>query len=284
MKRFWYIGFVSMIVGLIGVLLYFVKVPAVDVASYYPDYEKIELETLEIETLELETLELETRLQSEDVLRQLYDQTGLTKIALCDILSSDLSHEELIATLEMYQSSYFGETKRAVLAPLKAGDIFVFDAQKFGFYCHGHAGMVTDGETGETVEAKKFGQKSRIDSVEYWERQNRFVLLRLKEEIAEKYRQMGLDEGEMAVCYASQNLVGTEYSFFPQLSFLGGRWEKKSQCAYLVCDSYLSTLKVNLDGDAGALITPLDVLSFPYLEVVQVYGMEEETLRRYRMQ
>lgn len=146
MKRFWYIGFVSMIVGLIGVLLYFVKVPAVDVALYYPDYEKIELETLEIETLELETLELETRLQSEDVLRQLYDQTGLTKIALCDILSSDLSHEELIATLEMYQSSYFGETKRAVLAPLKAGDIFVFDAKKFGFYCHGHAGMVTDGE------------------------------------------------------------------------------------------------------------------------------------------
>lgn len=83
-------------------------------------------------------------------------------------------------------------------------------------------------ETGETVEAKKFGQKSRIDSVEYWERQNRFVLLRLKEEIAEKYRQMGLDEGEMAVCYASQNLVGTEYSFSLNYHFLVAAGRKKA--------------------------------------------------------
>lgn len=73
--------------------------------------------------------------------------------------------------------------------------------------------------------------------------------------------------------YARENLTGVPY----RLS--AGMWDAPgTQCAHLVWSAY-SRFGYDLDSDGGRIVTPKDLYESPLLEIVQIYGMEEDVFK-----
>jgi len=106
----------------------------------------------------------------------LKEQTGLSKSAVCDILSKDSGVEELLEFQKQNFSRFsvdcrymfFPVTKKEVLKdkngktvslkfpPLKTGDILVTKSTHTLLFRHGHAGLVTSADTAEVLETMSY--------------------------------------------------------------------------------------------------------------------------------
>lgn len=158
------------------------------------------------------------------------------------------------------------------LAPLQNGDILITkSAHTFGWR-NGHAGIVVDARSGTTVEAISLGQPSCYQTVESWTDFPNLIVLRLKEDSREI--------GNNAAKAADQYLVDIPYRITTGIlspKYMGPGEIKGTHCSHLVWNAY-RMFGVDLDSDGGRIVTVKDIANSPLLEVVQVFGVDPETI------
>ena len=256
-------------------LILFVKVldfyGSTDSPPEYPDYERLSLKS---------ALDVELLYQGyadEEMQELLFCQTGLGEEALKDIIMECGDSQELLKTLERYQNQLFGETDSRTVVSLEDGDVMVSLSQRLCFYPHGHAAIVTDGETGEILEAKSYVAGSCMGNSKKWSNISSFVILRIKEEVAEVYG----NPASGAALYAKNNLNGLEYSLFKDIRLKQDETPEYTQCAHLVWYAYYMC-GLDIDENRGIIIKPKDFLESDVFEVVQVFGINPKTLLELR--
>ena len=223
-------------------------------------------------------------LLKEDFSEEDYDallmQTGLGKEAICDFKKTDSFKEIML----LFQEQFFEETevdcefifpttkeetlkggKRINIPPLKDGDILITKATHTLGWRHGHAAIVTDAETGETLEAVTYGCESSFQNVKKWEKYPSLLILRAKdEEIAKK-----------AAEFAKNKLVGVDYGLFVGLLSKDKQDMKAidtTHCSHLVWQAYKAA-GMDIDG-SGWLVLPSDIAADYDLEVIFAYGFD----------
>lgn len=257
---------------------------------YMPDYEKIDLQDiLQKEYLEVRDYEVLLR------------QTGLGRLGVDELWGQErqeellflqqrffapieyecrrrwvLYHSERVIQETRDETRYNGEDTNEVgehgnleeaadhgdfLPTVRTGDILITFNGHFLGWRSGHAGIVTDAEKGEVLEAMSLGTESRICALEHWREYPSFILLRLKNTGDEKRLEIGK--------YAGEKLLGIPY----RLLSLCGIEGEGTQCAYLVWSAY-RFFGYNLDSDGGFVVTPYDIYQSDLLEIVQVYGVK----------
>lgn len=234
-----------------------------------PDYEKQDIRPIiSKEQLSQEDYEI------------LYRQTGLTSVAI-----DGFKRAGKITRILEIQSAYFSdyEITKDNFAPytcieslgvqipnalLEPGDIIVSDTTHvFGFRL-GHAALVLD-ENGKTLEAFAIGTKSEIADVSAFTTTASFMIFRPK--LTQKER-------AAVATYAKEELVGIPYSFFRGiLTKKAPKTLKNTQCAHIVWYAY-NRFGIDLDSDGRGLVTPQDLANSKYVELVQVYGFNPNTL------
>ena len=237
---------------------------------WYPSYAKENIEPL------LEKSEL----TGEDY-RTIYEQTGLTKRGVDDLLAEGKGDRILqiqegffvrpIMTADHFSAfTYIEETDFYMpMTALKTGDILVSASTRVSWFRYGHAALVVDGESELILEAICPGTKSRYGGANSFSYFVNFLVLRPK-----------FDEQTKAEIarYARQNMVGLPYGLTT------GIFSKKeqetltrTQCAHLVWYAY-KKFGIDLDSNGGLIVKPQDMALSPHVEVVQSYGFNLDTL------
>lgn len=156
---------------------------------------------------------------------------------------------------------------------LEEGDILVsFCSHTFGWR-NGHAAIVVDAKKGKTLEAVFIGRDSCLQSVQKWRKYPSFLVLRLKDTMPEVRKEIAE--------YALENLEGIQYGFVTDVieHFWGiDRNAADTDCAHLIWRSFFA-FGYDLDSDGGLIVTPRDIAESPLLEIVQVYGIDLDTIQ-----
>lgn len=222
---------------------------------------------------------------TEEDYAEIYAQTGLTKIGADRLLESGQ-----VEKIKSIQESYFlpREVKRDRFAPwtcwekvnkaaefgaVRAGDIIVTSATHVLGFRYGHAALiVSDG--GAIVEANTPGTKSHRTALSVFDNYATFMILRPDP-------QKISDEMRLSIAkYAEENLLGIDYTVFAGIfSKKNQQPLKGTQCAHLVWYAYMQ-FGYDLDSNGGPIVKPQDMANSEYLQVVQVYGFDPETLWR----
>ena len=235
--------------------------------AWKPDYEKADLTELL----------LKSELSDEDY-ELVYQQTGLTRLGV-DPLLSDGNIGEILRIQDSFFSerdyfyNYFApftgqfekSRGRYPNAPLSDGDIIFCPATFLSSSVLGHTAIVVDGKVGRIAEAYGFGSGFDTTLKASFFIYPAFVILRPKvdEDIKKQVAQ-----------YTKDELIGAEYDIF------AGLFEEKApdtlertHCSHSVWYAY-NKFGIDLDSNGGKIVTPTDILNSPYLEVVQVFGMD----------
>ena len=213
----------------------------------------------------------------------IYKQTGLTRLGVDPLLE-----EKNIGEILRIQDAFFSERDyyydcfapftgrfekkrgRYPNAPLCDGDIIFCPATYLSSSVLGHTAIVVDGEVGRIAEAYGFGAGFDTTLSASFFVYPAFVILRPKvdEQIKQQVAQ-----------YTKTELVGAEYDI------LAGLFEEKApevlertHCSHAVWYAY-NKFGIDLDSNGGKIVTPTDILNSPYLEVVQVFGMDIDDFR-----
>ena len=246
---------------------------------YVPDYEEINLNVYQnIAAVQL----------SEDDYKTIFRQTGLGKDAVDSIFNS--GHDP-VGALEIYQENLFnplsykcekigpvtseerlydedGNMKKGyLLADVRDGDIFITRGTHTLGWRHGHAGIVTDAQKGETVEAVIWRRPTMRQSMSKWQTYPTFIQLRLKDK----------EIGKEAAIFARENLLDIDYGLFTGLFTKFQDEISVTQCAHLPWYVYMY-FGYDIDAGGGWLVTPKDITRSEHLEIVQVYGVNPDQL------
>lgn len=220
--------------------------------------------------------------------RMLFSQTGLSRRAIEEL--PDATREEILVRAQSLfftrpvsycsRSSLICWQEENVnnLLPeiwgLQDGDILIsFCSHTFGWR-NGHAAIVVDASKGETLEAVVMGEDSCLQSVQKWRRYPSFLVLRLKQASCEKRHEIAM--------YAKEHMEGIPYGF--KTDFLEHfkdrliREPVDTDCSHLIWKSFLS-FGYNLDSDGGLIVTPRDIAESPLLEIIQIYGIDPDTVQ-----
>lgn len=238
-----------------------------DSSPEYPDYVMMDLKNI---------LNIDNFYQGDvddKTMELIFYQTGLGEEAIEEIVSSCNNSGEVLDVLEKYQQQLFFGTNKNEVVSLEDGDVMVSLSQRLCFYPHGHAAIVTDGETGEILEAKSYVAGSCIGSSKKWSKISSFVILRVKEEVAEECG----NPAPKAAIYAKNNLNGLEYSLFKDIRLQADESPEYTQCAHLVWYAYYKC-GLDIDENRGLIIKPKDFLKSDVFEVVQVFGINPKTI------
>lgn len=147
---------------------------------------------------------------------------------------------------------------------LRTGDILITSSSITSFFRHGHAGIVIDGSTGETVEAYSPLEKSCISTVDTWLSYNTIMLLRVKE---------GYEEiAKTAAEYARNNLVNVRYSLFSSTKDSVTN-VKRTHCAQLVYLAY-KYAGIQIDQNKNSVVTAKEISQSEYFEIIEVKGFD----------
>lgn len=158
------------------------------------------------------------------------------------------------------------------IAPLRPGDVVLsFSTHSWGWR-HGHAGLVVDAINQASLEAVQLGVNTYVADMNHWRNYSNFMVLRVKESTQ--------DQRSKVVDFALEHLNDVPYSLLSGIfgpKDQNGAEEIKTQCAYLPWRAWQEA-GVDLDGDAGRIVTVQDLAESDHLEVVQVYGIDPELL------
>ena len=254
-----------------------------DEGSWTPDYPKVDLSSI---------------INKEDLTAEDYHtillQTGLGKDAADELLQKKVG-ENKERTFAQYQKNFFSSgtyechrvasivyeerirdkdgklVKGFDIPSLKDGDILITKATHSIGWRHGHAAIVTNAATGETLEAIVLGDPSDLQNITKWETYPSFILLRLRDDKK--------GEAEKIAKYAKDKLLGVPYGLLTGIPNKAPDKIKETQCAHLVWYPY-EHFGYDLDSDGFWLVTPKDLANSDLLEVVQVYGVDPEELWR----
>ena len=249
-------------------------------ARYVPDYEKIDLSPL-----------LDKEEWTEEDYETIYRQTGLTKAGADSVdrlrlysfqtaffNAGEVYHEYTtpITPHDKLMDPATGQDILAPMVPLEDGDILVTSTTHLFGWRHGHAALVIDAETETLLESVAIGIDSRVTTggARWFRRSSNFMVLRLKDADAAKRAEIAEN--------ARNELVGIPYNVFlgflmPKDQCKDGRTPSGTHCSHLVWQA-LYNAGYDLDSTGGPLVTAKDISHSPYLEVVQVYGFNLDTL------
>lgn len=244
----------------------------------HPKYDKIDLNPI----LSKESL-------SEGDYKTLFYQTGLGKVAIDELLKDK---ENAINEIQEFQYNFFanrnivcekigiitnqesfvdnkGNYKYGFnLAPYKNGYVLITKATHSLGWRHGHAGIVTNAENGETLEAVILGQNSQYQNINKWRMYPSFIMLKLKDVSDEKLNEIAT--------FSRQNMYDVPYGLFigllskknPDIKDIKG-----TQCSHLVWYPFKQN-GYDIDSDGSWLVTPKDIANSDLFEVVQIFGVD----------
>ncbi len=248
---------------------------------FSPAYDPVELGPI---------LAKETAFTSEDY-DTLYAQTGLGPAAIDDLRAmGEAGRAQILETQAAFftrpgqeKCSNLGVTTKehrffdedgymvyaAPLAPLKDGDILVSLSTHTAGWTHGHAGLVMDPDPQRpvTLESVVLGTRSCAMNANHWRGYTTFMVLRPKADDATR---------RAVVDIANEHLTDIPYSlvsgvFGEKFRPLDGPHD--AQCGYLPWYAWMA-VGLDLDSDGGRVVTPEDLAESPYVEVVQLYGLD----------
>ena len=262
---------------------------------FVPTYEMVSLEEILGQGNVSESDEALDPKKDSELFRELYMQTGLGTDALKEILA--LKGDVALRRLQLHQDNFFnprnilcrkitpitGEEKNAdeednlvpgfKIQQVRTGDIFLsFSTHSLGWR-HGHSALVTNGQTGRTLEAVVLGRNSEAQRAEKWTGYPTFLQLRISDEALD---QLGISRQEAEERLAE---VGEEKLTDVPYGLLTGMFGKyvpdiqETQCSHLVWFAFYE-LGLDIDSDGGWLVTPRDIAGSPYFEVVQIVGLD----------
>ncbi len=209
----------------------------------------------------------------------LFSQTGLGKSAIDEMLEKGEREKILVFSRQYFEKAEYErkflffplvitEEKgiATAIAPLKRGDVLIsLSTHTLGFR-HGHAGMVLNGKTGETVEHFLIGDTSKKGKIYNFSYYPTLAVLRYKDkEIAQK-----------AADYAEKNLIGIKYNPLAGIIKKDKQDENpvsSSHCSHLIWQAYKAA-GADIDGNGGILVLPKDFLRCDDFEIVQIYGIK----------
>ena len=268
-KKLWF-KITCGVVGALLLILLIVKGGIELVAATYsvwsPDYDMIDIDPI----LEKETL-------TDEDYKILFEQTGITKIGIDDMLSKGLENQ-----IKRIQRDFFKEPDfecnqfhfcvgmfvnkdyRVIPhVPLQDGDIIYSPSTYISFIDISHAAIVVnDGK--EVVEAFGYGNPTQISSASRFFRYAEFVVLRPK---------AGSELGKKVAEYVKNNMLDIPYDILTGI--LGPKAPdplKTTHCSHLPWYAYYK-FGVDVDSNGGKIVTPADILYSDELEIVQVFGM-----------
>ena len=154
---------------------------------------------------------------------------------------------------------------------LETGDILISPCSHAFGWRNGHAALVVDGEAGIILESAVMGMDSAVNSINVWKGFPAFMVLRANS-LSKEARK---DIAE----YAMENLNGVPYGFVGDIisDNLDNSVISSTHCAHLVWSAYMQ-FGYDVDSDGGIVVTPRDIANSPLLEVVQIYGIDPDTL------
>ncbi len=243
-----------------------------------PDYEKTDI-----------TVILEKGSLDDNDYKELFYQTGLGKTAVDKILKDKASGKENILKFQEIffkdnnvscdkigiitsQESIVNDEGKPMygfnLAPYENGYVLVTKATHSLGWRHGHAGIITDAENQETLEAVILGTDTQLQNINKWRVYPSFMMLKLKDTSQET-----LDE---IAEFAKNNLLDIPYGLTVGLT------SKKNpspdniistQCSHVVWYP-LMQFGYDVDYDGSWLVTPKDIENSDLFEIVQIYGVD----------
>ena len=270
------IAFITIIIIIVAIAI---AEKLIEPMGYFrPDYDKTDITDI-----------LEKEMLSDKDYKELFYQTGLGKTAVDEIMKNKVLGKERI--LE-FQKNFFTEynisrEKSAVivnhesivdeegklmygfdLAPYKNGYVLVTKATHSLGWRHGHAGIVTDAENQETLEAVLLGKDSMLQDINKWRIFPSFMMLKLKDTLLKD-----LDEISE---FAKNNLLDIPYGLTVGLTSKKNPDPnniKTTQCAHIVWYPFMQ-FGYDIDSDGTWLVTPKDIANSELFEIVQIYGVD----------
>ena len=240
-----------------------------NIVRFRPDYEMADISAV----LEKDNL-------TKEDYSFLYEQTGLTEIGIQRALNRGEVGKKRILKI---QEEFFTEYKviNSEFDPfmctdyidryttniyLEDGDIIVSASTHLSCMRIGHAGLVTDGDNNEVLQAVAYGEPSEIGFMTDFTDRVNYMVLRPK--FSEEVRKSVAE-------YAEKNLCGIKYSAF--VGSFNKKSAKKTQCAHIVWFAY-AKCGYNLLKKNTTLVLPYDLANSDMVEVVQVSGFNPYTL------
>lgn len=242
-----------------------------------PDYDKTDIRTI----LAKESL-------SENDYKELFYQTGLGKTAVDEILKDDSGKKKILKFQEDFFTDYHishsvsalivnheslvnDEGKLVYgydLAPYENGYVLITKATHSLGWRHGHAGIVTDADKEETLEAVLLGTDTMLQNINKWRSFPSFMMLKLKDT-----SQDTLDE---IAKFAKENVLAIPYGLTVGLTSKKNPAPDKiktTQCSHVVWYPFMQ-FGYDTDSDGTWLVTPKDIANSDLFEIVQVYGVD----------
>lgn len=230
---------------------------------------------------------------SESDYESLFYQTGLGKPAINDLREGSLDSTQRILQFQKHlfsEVNYICEKNSPIskeesvidkngsyidgtdLAPLHNGYILITKSSHTYGWRNGHAALVVDAAQGVTLESVVLGTDSCCQDISKWTNYPNFILLRLKDaspELLDKIAKSALN-----------SLNDIPYAF--TVGIFSPKFQKVEEinlthCSHLVWEAF-RLFDYDLDSDGGMVVTPKDIANSPYLEVVQVFGVNPEEI------
>lgn len=271
-----FIAFISLLIIFAGVAI---AEEIIEPMGYIrPDYEKADISHI-----------LDKEILSDDDYKVLLYQTGLGKVAVDDILKDKTAGKQSILKFQedffkdhrvkceniaviVSQESLVNEEGKPIygfnLAPYENGYILLTKATHSLGWRHGHAGIVTDAQKQETLEAVLLGTDTTLQDINKWRVYPSFMMLKLKDT-----SQDTLDE---IAQFAKNNMLNIPYGLTVGLTSRKNPAPeniKTTQCSHVVWYP-LMQYGYDTDSDGTWLVTPKDIANSPLFEIVQVYGVD----------
>lgn len=237
-----------------------------------PDYEKIDLLPI-----------LEKEILTDEDYGTLFEQTGLTRIAIDDYRERGEIGEILRIQRYFFEDpDYYCrifhfcvgmiEKSNGIYpnAILQDGDIIYSPSTYISFVNISHAAIVVDGEAGILAEAYGYGSSIKTCTAASFFTYPQFVILRPKADPALR--------SEVAD-FVVEELLGTPYDILAGI--FGEKAPvplKTTHCSHMPWYAYYR-FGIDLDSNGGKIVTPYDIFKSPHLEVVQVFGFDIEDFR-----
>lgn len=212
----------------------------------------------------------------------LFEQTGLTKTGIDDMLAKGQKNQILKIQREFFAEPSFTCSKFHFCVgmfvksrgtyphvPLQDGDIIYSPSTYISFINISHAAIAVSGGN-FVVEAYGYGNPTQYSSTGSFFIYPEFVVLRPK---------AGKEAGEMAARYVEENMLDVPYDILTGI--LGKKAPEKlrtTHCSHLPWYAYYMT-GIDVDSNGGKIVTPKDILNSDELEIVQVFGMDISKLK-----
>ena len=248
---------------------------------FRPDYDKRDITGI-----------LEKEVLSDDDYKELFYQTGLGKTAVDEILKDKSGKEKILEFQKNFFTEYnISSEKFAVivnheslvdekgkiiygfdLAPYENGYVLITKATHSLGWRHGHAGIITDAENEETLEAVLLGKDSMLQNINKWRSFPSFIMLKLKDASQE--------ELDKIAEFAKINLLDVPYGLSVGLTSKKNPEPSNittTQCAHIVWYPFMQ-FGYDIDSDGTWLVTPKDIANSDLFEIVQIYGVDPDEI------